>query len=87
MEQCKLELRTDIYYEYDAIFKVVRIFQVIERSKLMTDFVLVGYEPASSESQADQVVMQFRMANNAPVLPRIEVEGYEWKRSTDTNQQ
>ena len=69
-----MELRTDVYYEYDAIFKVVRIFQVIERSKLMTDFVLVGYEYAGSESQADQVVMQFRMTNKAPVLPRIEVD-------------
>ena len=69
-----MELRTDIYYEYDAIFKVVRIFQVIERSKLMTDFVLVGYEYAGSESQADQEVMQFRMTNKAPVLPRIEVD-------------
>ena len=31
-----MELRTDIYYEYDAIFKVVRIFQVIKRSELKT---------------------------------------------------
>ena len=42
-----MELRTDIDYEYDDTFKVVRIFQVIERSELMTDYKPVDYEHAT----------------------------------------
>ena len=67
-----MELRTDIYFEYDDIFKVVRIFQVIERSELMTDYKPVGYEHATNEAEAEEVVEKFRRENRKPVLPKIE---------------
>ena len=67
-----MELRTDIDYEYDDIFKVVRIFQVIKRSELKTDYKPVGYEHASSEAEAEEVVEKFRRENRKPVLPEIE---------------
>ena len=69
-----MELRTDIYYEYSAEFEAVFIYQVFENSKFITDYVLVGYEHATSEAKADQVVMQFRMTNTDEILPELEHE-------------
>ena len=67
-----MELRTDIHYEYDAIHHEVRIYQVIERSQLVTDFIRVGYEPANSEAEAAEVVEKFRRENRNPELLEIE---------------
>ena len=66
----KKELRTDLHYEYDGTFKVVRIFQTPEPPSL--DHKLVGYEPAGSEAEAKAVVEKFRSENRNPILPRVE---------------
>ena len=76
-----MELRTDIYYEYSAAFKSVRIYQIFENSPTVSELVLVANERADSEDHADKVVMQFRMTHTDEVLPELE---HEWKRSTHT---
>ena len=67
-----MELRTDIYFEYSPEFEAVCIYQVFEDSLLVKNYVLVGYEYASSEAHADEVVEQFRMANTEEILPELE---------------
>ena len=67
-----MELRTDIYFEYSSEFEAVFISQVFEDSLLVTNYVLVGYEYASSEAHAGEVVEQFRMANTEEILPELE---------------
>ena len=67
-----LELRTDLRYEYDALRKEVRIYQLFENSKLITDSVPVGYEPAKSEAEAAEVFEKFRRDNRNPDLLEIE---------------
>ena len=65
-----MELRTDLHYEYDGIFKLVRIFQAPQPSSL--DHKLVGYEHAGSETEAEEVFEKFRSENRNPILPRVE---------------
>ena len=67
-----MELRTDIYFEYSAAFKSVRIYQIFENSPTVSEMVLVGEEHASSEAHADEVVEQFCTANTEPILPELE---------------
>ena len=69
-----MELRTDIYYEYSAAFKSVRIYQIFENSPTVSELVLVANERADSEEHADKVVMQFRMTNTDEVLPALEID-------------
>ena len=69
-----MELRTDIYYEYSAEFKSVRIYQIFENSPTVSELVLVANERADSEDHADKVVMQFRMTHTDEVLPELEHE-------------
>ena len=69
-----MELRTDIYYEYSAAFKSVRIYQIFENSPTVSELVLVANERADSEDHADKVVMQFRMTHTDEVLPELEHE-------------
>ena len=69
-----MELRTDIYYEYSAAFKSVRIYQIFENSPTVSELVLVANERADSEDHADKVVMQFRMTHTDEVLPALEID-------------
>ena len=69
-----MELRTDIYYEYSAAFKSVRIYQIFENSPTVSELVLVANERADSEEHADKVVMQFRMTHTDEVLPAMEID-------------
>ena len=68
----EIELRSDLHYEYDGIFKLVRIFQVPQPSQL--DHKLVGYEHAGSEAEANQVFEKFRSENRDPILPRVDAD-------------